>query len=509
MLGTDSPAFPPGLGANSSVLLAAGGPLRVPTAHGHGGADAAWLWVPRNESMRTYGRSQGKTGQSRTTLFWHSYDQLEDICEAGTNRTRANAYGPTAPQPCARNAQLNQYAHHPDTAQFVRGNAPAGETRSSFGAMERPSALPPAEVWDESSPTPGFYPVRVLGSPGGPLYGGGQRVPFGFVHENTRLGHAAEELAGNRHRVSVSVEIDDTWFHVDKADHYTRNATGTVYALRLLDNSTPSGESSHCIRIGNHSDTYNPYRGDGYIKLAYVTPGDTPVRTERSRSFLPLRKRYRAEIECDPSVGRFVPAGSRMEISPDQHSATVYFLAAVGGPAGMVTVLENTIRMIPPTYQDLFEYLSNNAKKTADLVNAPNEHINDVNLREYMSTGVCRISLFSNEPESSSVMVGRTETLPCAWHPPFMHETPGGGPARHKPAPPDCHFLTSDPRCSKPYWVEIVLILSCVGAGVVIVLLAALAIGLVVRRMDNTHESTDTQQDADDRYDAPEEDDSR
>lgn len=455
-LGTDLPRYPPGLGSNSSALLAAGGELRVPTAFGHRGADAAWAWVPSGEGIRDYGRRVGEIGQSRTNMFYESYAQLEDICAAGLNRTHANMfYMPQGDQPCTLMANNNRYAYHPATAAYVRGNAPPGRTRAEYGALERPTSLPPVSVFDEGSHAPGFYPVRCMGSPGGPQFGGGQRLPLGFVHESTRLGDGAEETASHRHAVTLQVEVDDSWFHIDPSDHYTARATGTVYALRLLDNSAASGLSSHCIRHGSSDAPTDPFSGDGYIRLAYVTAGDTPVRSETKGDWRPLRKRYRAEIECDPSVGRLVPLGSRVDIGPTQTTASVRFMAAVGGPAGTVTALDHLIRLEPPPGDALSEYLMTHRRMSPWMRDTELKRSENSRLREHTGTGVCRVSLYSDEPESSDIMVGNAAVLPCSWTQGGTHFNAGSGPARHKPAPPDCHFMTSDPRCSTPFWIDI------------------------------------------------------
>ncbi len=440
--GRRGPTQPPGVSsAVIDALVPNGGPLTVPTDMGHGGAKAFWSWIPRsNGSLAAFGRDIGMLGQSRASVFMHSLDRLDDVCAAGSNRTIAARYQPAnadfiaslpsdtpvPKQPCAISSDLNTYAYHPQTVEWVRGMAPPGVSRADYGALPRSPYLPPPSLWDEGALKPNLYLARVLGTPYGLAYGNGQRLPFGVLHEETRVGSGAEELSMHRHGVDLQVEVDDSWLHIDNADHHERRANGTIYALRMLRAGSPTGRGSQCVRHAppepHSSATTDPYQGNGFIRLAYVTAGDTPFRAEFPFDPRPLRKRYRAEIQCDPSVGRFAVEGSRVDVDPGGYRATVRFMAAVGGPAGMVTALDHRIKLLPPHAPDLAAYFHDNNIEPPEAPSAA-PHLHDL-----LPTGVCRVTLFSDEPESRHVQVGYGEVLPCAWKASPNQHTSGSGP---------------------------------------------------------------------------------
>lgn len=449
---------PPGAGsvATSIALREAGGRLNVPTTIGHGGANAFWAWQPKvNGSVGVYGRRPGALGQCRRDLFWHSVGRTDEVCAAGFNRTLAAAFVPgavaiagtnahLAKQPAGVSADLNFYAHHPETAAFLRGHGPPGVTdRALAGALPRPAHLPPRELYDESAQYPGLYLTRCSGSLGGLSHGGGQRLPFGAVHEDTRVGTGAEELAAHRSRFDVTVEVDDSWLHVDASDHHSARAPGTVYFLRLLNEGGPRGLSSFCMRHEDRREgrTADPAFGYGRVQLTYTTTQTTPVRLEQRGSTLPLRKRYRAVVQCDPSVGTFEVRGSRMDIEAGGTRAIVRFLAAVGGPAGLATPLDHHIRLGPPDRAALQAYLDATGQSAASAVERG----------DILATGTCSVTLFSDEPESRHVQVGRPATLACGWRPQpaAQHEQ---GPAHVLPPELDCSgFPVTDPRCASAW----------------------------------------------------------
>ena len=441
---TTPPAVP---SANVTALAPFGGPLTVPTTMGHGGAQAAWSWVSfANASLATFGRRLGMMGQTRSSVFLHSLGRLDEVCAVGTNRSLAAAFQPanaafaaTLPadtplpaQPCERSASLNTHAHHQATVEWVRGYAPAGVSREDYGALPRSPYLPAESLWDEGAASPGLYPTRVHGTAGGHAHGGGQRLPFGLIHEETRVGSGPEELSMRRHGVDLRVEVDDAWLHIDNADHFSKRATGTVYALRLLRAGSPGGYGSQCVRQSPSSggDEANPFVGEGFIRLAFATAGDTPVRVENMTDHRPLRKRYRAELECDPSVGRFAVAGSRVDVDPGGYRATVRFMAAVGGPAGTVTVLDHYIKLTPPHAPLLADYLTASGQEMPSIPRSSSRQPTT------LATGTCRVKLFSDEAESSHVQLASAEEaeagfaaiLPCAWQPAPTHRTAGNGP---------------------------------------------------------------------------------
>lgn len=416
------------------------------------GSDLAWYWL-NAENFHRLGDQCGQVGVTRCQAFGYSQARNDAMCAGVLDCTP-----PFEEQPIGALADLNIRARHVPTQRFVRHLADPLLNRTQAGAMERSQYLPPEEFYDEAAP--GLYLARVDG--GSAREAGAQTLPLSLVLEEngSRGGASATEgaLEDQRHDVRLAVELDDSWLRAPIFEHYASGARGTVYYQELLL------EGSQCYRSEDSQYPGDLRLGHGDIHLTFCPVVDLPVRTERHGSSTPMTMAYRADIECDQPVGSFAATGARLDV----HSATrvtTYFELAVGGPADSCTRVHNVIKLLP-------------AQASAP----PAEDCPTCSLGEGAGvrfTGVCNVTLYSNEPESSHVQVGNATVLPCIWR------SDDGPPEGYKPsyvieAEPDCGWISTNskecPYSAARAWFLVGLGL-VVGIGASILVIACCAVG--------------------------------
>lgn len=451
------------LGLSLPVPTALGHPDDPPGPPGHHraeepgmphGSDLAWYWLTA-ERLEKLGRHCGQVGASRCEIFGRSQAQLDQLC-AGT----LNCTPPFEDQPIGALADLNIRARHVPTQQFVRNLANAQLTRPQAAALPRSEFLPPPNFYDEAAPS--LYLARVHG--GGPRASGAQTLPLALVLEEAGAGGAASATEGalrdQRHNVAVAVELDDSWLRSPISEHYAAGANGTIYYQELLL------EGSQCYRNEDRSNRGDVRLGAGYVQLTFCPVVDLPVRTVRHGSNEPMTMAYRAEIECDEPVGSFAAVGARLDVHSPTH-VTTHFRLAVGGPSDSCTRVANIITLV-----------------AAQASASPPDDCPTCTAGGSIGatfTGVCNVTLYSDEPESSHVQVGNATALPCVWH--SGDGLPEGFETTYQTdEPPLCGWISTNsrlcPYATARWWILITTVVAAFVALLILVIAVCACIDL-------------------------------
>ena len=375
----------------------------------------AWYYLPA-EDYGLYGRQCGQVGATSQSIMQESVSNLVDYCYTSDLNTTCVP----STSPCRELARLNAYSQNGavrDALRSIPGSDP------SLIASERPSSMPPREIWND------LFPSTYLAS-----VADANTRNFQGIRPSLIVEHSPRTTADSGYEINVRLDISDSLL----PDPVNNNAN-KIYNQKLSPTATTC--SLHSRSLG----------GWGALSLTYCTTTDLPVVFGGPRL-------YEALVVCDESVGQLASGYTNTEIL-NRTAAIIRFEGNVGGPANTCTSVPSPVLFAPADDQDV---------ETTD----PRINPNDAHY-----AGSCKVTLFDGQ--FTHVQIGPVVEVDCVRHDSATLNVEDTSNYIILDQSPNCNFWNlRNEGCENSGEFNILALLIIVG--VVVILLTILIVVIVI-----------------------------